>query len=88
MAIATGAAAAVDAVRERFTPALDRLDEKLRRGRRAAVRGQHAAEDAAAAVVRNIRRRPWSAVMAGAGVGALAGGLIGFAVGYFGRCRK
>jgi ElaB/YqjD/DUF883 family membrane-anchored ribosome-binding protein len=88
MAIATGTATAVDTMRERFAPALDTVEETIRQGRRALVRGQHAAEDAAAAATLVVRRRPLSAVMLAAGAGALAGGLIGFGIGWFGRCRK
>jgi ElaB/YqjD/DUF883 family membrane-anchored ribosome-binding protein len=88
MARATGVPAAADTIRERCAPALDTLDETVRQGRRALVRGRHAAEDAAAAATLIVRRRPLGAVMLAAGAGALAGGFIGCAVGWFGRCRK
>jgi ElaB/YqjD/DUF883 family membrane-anchored ribosome-binding protein len=88
MAIATEAASAVEAVKERLTPALDKLDETMRRGRRVMVRSQHAAEDAAAGAVMKIRRRPKSAVMVAAGVGALVGALVGFGLGSVARCRQ
>lgn len=88
MAIATGAATAVDTIKERLAPALDALDERKRQGRRAFVRGQHAAEDAAAAAAVIVRRRPLSAVMIAAGAGALAGGVIGFGFGCLTRGRK
>jgi len=84
----TGAATGVEAIKERLAPALDTLDETIRQGRRAMVRGQHAAEDAAAAATLVVRRRPLSAVMVAAGAGALAGGLVGFGLGWFTRCRK
>lgn len=87
MAIATGAATAVDAIKDRLAPALDTLDERMRQGRRAFVRGQHTAEDAAAAATRIVRRRPLRAVMIAAGVGALAGGVIGFGFGWLTRNR-
>jgi ElaB/YqjD/DUF883 family membrane-anchored ribosome-binding protein len=88
MASATGVPTAADTIREQFAPALDTLEDTMRQGRRALVRGQHAAEDAAAAATLIVRRRPLSAVMLAAGAGALAGGLIGFGVGWFARCRK
>jgi ElaB/YqjD/DUF883 family membrane-anchored ribosome-binding protein len=88
MAIATGAASAVEAVKERLTPALDKLDETMREGRQVIVRGQHAAEDAAAAAALRVRQRPLSAVMIAIGAGALVGGLVGFGAGWVMRCRK
>jgi len=88
MTTPTGAATGVEAIKERLAPALDTLDETIRQGRRAMVRGQHAAEDAAAAATLVVRRRPLSAVMVAAGAGALAGGLVGFGLGWFTRCRK
>jgi ElaB/YqjD/DUF883 family membrane-anchored ribosome-binding protein len=87
MATATGAATAVEAIKERLTPALDTFDDTMRRGRQVMARGQHAAEDAAAAATLEIRRRPLSAVMIAAGVGAFAGGLIGFGLGWLTRGR-
>ena len=88
MTTPTGAATGVEAIKERLAPALDTLDETIRQGRRAMVRGQHAAEDAAAAATLVVRRRPLSAVMVAAGAGALACGLVGFGLGWFTRCRK
>jgi hypothetical protein len=87
MAIGTGAAAAVDAFKERLAPARDALDEGIRQGQRTLVRGQHAAEDAAAAATLIVRRRPLSSVMFAAGAGAFAGGLIGFGLGWLTRGR-
>jgi ElaB/YqjD/DUF883 family membrane-anchored ribosome-binding protein len=87
--MATGTAAnAVEAVKERLAPTLDRLDETIRQGRQVVVRGQHAAEDAAAATALRIRRRPLSAVMIAAGAGALVGALIGFGLASVTRCRE
>ena len=88
MAIATEAASAVQAVKERLTPALDKLDETMRQGRRIIVGGQHAAEDAAAAATLRIRRRPLGAVMMAAGASALMGALVGFGLGWVTRSRK
>jgi ElaB/YqjD/DUF883 family membrane-anchored ribosome-binding protein len=88
MAMATGAAIAAETIKERLAPALDALDETMRQGRRAAVRGQHAAEDAAAAATLIVRRQPLRAVLLAAGAGALAGGVIGFGLGWFARRRR
>lgn len=81
-------AGAVEAVKERLNPTLDTLDETMRHGRKVVVRGQHAAEDAAAAAALKIRRQPLSAVMIAAGVGALAGALVGFGLASVTRCKK
>lgn len=81
-------ASAVEAVKERLSPTLDTLDETMRHGRKVAIRGQHAAEDAAAAAALRIRRQPLSAVMIAAGGGALAGALVGFGLASVMRCRK
>ena len=62
--------------------------ETIRQGRRVMVRGQHAVEDAAAAAVLTIRRRPGRAVMAAAGIGALVGALVGFGLGSLARGRR
>ena len=86
--MATEASAAVEAFRERLTPALDTLDETLRQGRRLFVCGQHAAEDAAAAATLLVRRRPLAAVVLAAGAGAFVGGSIGFVAGWLARCKE
>jgi ElaB/YqjD/DUF883 family membrane-anchored ribosome-binding protein len=71
----------VEGIKERLTPALDTIDETMRRGRRVVVRGQHAVEDAAAAAALTIRRRPLNAVMIAALAGAFVAGLAGFGLG-------
>jgi ElaB/YqjD/DUF883 family membrane-anchored ribosome-binding protein len=86
--MATKTEAAVEAIKERFAPAFDRVDDALRQGRQVFVRRQHAAEDAAAAAALGIRRRPLSAVTMAAGAGALVGGLVGFGLGCLARWRK
>jgi ElaB/YqjD/DUF883 family membrane-anchored ribosome-binding protein len=81
-------ATTVDVVKERLRPALDTLDDTMRQGRKAVVRGQRAAEDAAAATARRIRRQPLSAVMIAAGAGVLAGAVVGFGLASVTRCRQ
>lgn len=88
MAIATGAATAVDVIKERWAPALDTLDERIRQGRRAVVRGRHAVEDAAAATTQIVRTRPLRAVMIAAGARVFTGGVLGFGLGWLARNRK
>jgi ElaB/YqjD/DUF883 family membrane-anchored ribosome-binding protein len=88
MAIGGATESAVEAVKERLSPALDKMDETIRQGRRAMVRGQHAAEDAAAAATLRIRRHPVSSVTIAAGVGTVVGALIGFGLGWVTRDRK
>jgi ElaB/YqjD/DUF883 family membrane-anchored ribosome-binding protein len=78
----------VEALNERLGPALDKLDETIRQGRRVMVRSRDAAEDAAAAAVLRVRRRPGSALMMAAVVGALVGALVGFGLGSVARRRK
>jgi ElaB/YqjD/DUF883 family membrane-anchored ribosome-binding protein len=78
----------LEAVKERLAPTLDKVDETIRQGRQVVVRGQHAAEDAAAAAALRIRRRPLTAVMIAAGAGALVGALIGFGLASVTRGRE
>ena len=49
MTIATGATAAAEAIKERFTPTSETLEDNMRQARRAMVQGRYAAEDAVAA---------------------------------------
>jgi ElaB/YqjD/DUF883 family membrane-anchored ribosome-binding protein len=79
---------AVEAVKERLSPTLDKLDETIRQSRKIIARGQHAAEDATAATALRIRRQPLSAVMIAAGAGVLVGVLVAFGVGQLTRSRK
>jgi ElaB/YqjD/DUF883 family membrane-anchored ribosome-binding protein len=85
MATISEATEAVEAIKERLSPALETLDENVRRGRRLVVKGRHAAEDAAAAATLQVRRHPLGTVLVAAGAGALMGGLIGLALGWQAR---
>jgi hypothetical protein len=82
MTIASEAAMRVEAITERLAPALDTFDETIRRGRRLIIRSRHAAEDVVTDATRRIRRQPLRAAMIAVGAGALAGGLIGFGLGW------
>jgi ElaB/YqjD/DUF883 family membrane-anchored ribosome-binding protein len=88
MAIGAATVSAVEAAKERVSPALDKLDETIRQGRRVIVRGRHAAEDTAAAATLKIRRHPVSAVMIAAGAGIVLGAAVGFRFGWVTRGRK
>ena len=74
-----------ESIRERLTPALETIDDALRRGRRAVVHGQQAAADATDTAAIHIRRHPLAAVMAAGTAAALAGCVIGFGVGWIAR---
>ena len=88
MTIATGATAAAEAIKERFIPTAEELEDNVRQARRAIVRSRYAAEDAVAAAALQVRRHPGTAIALAAGAGALAGCLIGFAFGSQVRCGK
>lgn len=85
MATIPEASEVVEAIKERLSPALETLDENVRRGRRLIVEGRDAAEDAAAAAALQVTRHPFGTVLVAAGVGALMGGLLGLALGWQAR---
>ena len=87
MSLLTETAAATASVKERLGTTLEQWEQNVQTGRRAIVRAQHAAEDGAAAVALQVRRRPLSALVVAVAAGALAGGLIGFAVARGVGCR-
>ena len=72
----------IDNIRERFAPAVDAIESKLRDGRRTFTRGQRAAEDAADVAVVRIRQRPFAAVFGAAAIGVAAGVSVGLIAGY------
>ena len=81
MQIAPEAPAAAEAIRRRLEPIADKVEENVRQVRRALVQGRHAAEDAFAEAELQVRRHPRTAVVLAIGAGALAGCVIGFAIG-------
>jgi len=85
MATIPEATEAVEAIKERLSPALETLDENVRRGRRLIVKGRHATEDAVAAGALQVRRHPLGTVLVAAGAGALMGSLLGLALGWQAR---
>jgi ElaB/YqjD/DUF883 family membrane-anchored ribosome-binding protein len=81
MATMTGTAAACGNIKERFTPALETLEESVRQARRAVVQGRHAAEEFVTETTQQVKHHPIGAVAVAAGAGALAGCMLGFALG-------
>jgi ElaB/YqjD/DUF883 family membrane-anchored ribosome-binding protein len=73
--------AAAEAIQEHFSPTLEVLGENVRQARRAVAHGTQAAEGAAEATAKEVRRHPLRAAAIAAGVAVLAGGVIGFAFG-------
>lgn len=87
MATMTGTTVAREAIKERLSPALETLEENVRQARRAIVQGRYAAEDFAAGTALQVRHHPLSAVALAAGAGALAGCMIGVALGWLAHRR-
>jgi ElaB/YqjD/DUF883 family membrane-anchored ribosome-binding protein len=81
MATMMGTAAAKELLQDRFGPALEALEDNVREARRAITTGRHALEDVVEGTALQVRRHPLRALAVTAGVGALAGCLIGFAIG-------
>ena len=81
MVTMTATTMAREAVKECLSPALERLEEGTRQARRAVVQGRRAAEDFIAETGLQVRRHPLMAIAMAAGAGALAGSVIGFALG-------
>jgi len=88
MAIAMGSTISAEDIKEQFAPVVEKFDEAMRKGRKAFVRGQHAAEDAGALAELAIRRRPVRTVMMAAAVGALLGSVVGFGLSRRKTCRE
>jgi ElaB/YqjD/DUF883 family membrane-anchored ribosome-binding protein len=80
--------AATEAFREKLGPALDTVEEKARQARRAIVKGRYVAEDLAHETTLQVRRRPLMAIAIATGAGALAGCIIGFALGWRSHGRE
>ena len=64
-------------------PTREAVEQNLRQARHAVTTARNTAEDAVAQTALNIRRRPLQAVGAAAAVGAIAGAVIGFGVGWW-----
>jgi ElaB/YqjD/DUF883 family membrane-anchored ribosome-binding protein len=81
MATITGPIAAAEAVKDRFAPVLEGLEENIREAKRVILHRRHTAEDFVAETVLKVRRHPLQALVFAASVGALAGCLCGFVLG-------
>jgi ElaB/YqjD/DUF883 family membrane-anchored ribosome-binding protein len=81
MATMTATATPIDAAKERCVPAFENLEKHMREARRAIADGRHAAEDFVAETVREVRQHPLRALALAVGTGAVAGSLVGFALG-------
>jgi ElaB/YqjD/DUF883 family membrane-anchored ribosome-binding protein len=68
-------------------PTREAVEENLRQARRAVTAARHTGEDAIEQTALNIRRHPLQAVGAAAVVGAVAGAVIGFSVGWWKQHR-
>jgi ElaB/YqjD/DUF883 family membrane-anchored ribosome-binding protein len=74
-----------EAVTGRLTPALESLEENMRDARRAIARGRRRVEDFADETTVRVRQHPLTSMAAAAGAGAVAGCLLGFALGWKAR---
>lgn len=80
----TTATPVADAIKQRLAPALDTIEtieKNARRARRAVARGRYATADAVSGAALGVRRRPLRSLALAAGAGALAGCMMGFALG-------
>jgi hypothetical protein len=73
---------AAEALTERLSPALDSLGQNVRDARRAVARGRRATEDLIDQTTLRVRRRPATSMAVAVSAGALAGCMIGFALGW------
>jgi len=80
--------AAKEAFEQKFGATLDTVEEKARQARRAIVKGRYVAQDLALETTDQVRRRPLMAIAIATGAGAVAGCLIGFALGWQSHGRK
>ena len=69
-------------------PALERVEEAVRKARRAAVGARAAGEDFVAGAALDVRRHPLAAVALAASAGLAAGAVIGSAAGWFVCSRR
>ena len=74
--------AATGAIKDRFGPVFETVEEKSERARRAFVRGRHAAEGFVAETRMQVRRRPMRSMTISAAAGVLAACVLGFAIGW------
>jgi ElaB/YqjD/DUF883 family membrane-anchored ribosome-binding protein len=73
---------AKEAVSERLGPAREAVEQNVRDARRTIARGRRAAEDFVDDTTRRVRRSPLTSMAFAVSVGVLAGGMVGFALGW------
>jgi ElaB/YqjD/DUF883 family membrane-anchored ribosome-binding protein len=71
-----------EAVSQRVNPALESLEQNVREARRAMAHGRRAAEDFVDGTTLRVRRHPLGSVALAVTAGALAGCVMGFALGW------
>jgi ElaB/YqjD/DUF883 family membrane-anchored ribosome-binding protein len=87
MATMRATAAVQEAVEERLVPALRAIEGNVREARLAMAERRHAAETLIRETADGVRRHPLRALACAGAGGALAGGMMGFACGWFARRR-
>jgi ElaB/YqjD/DUF883 family membrane-anchored ribosome-binding protein len=86
--VTTTIEAAKHAVKDCLDPVSESLRETMRDARRAVRQGRYDVEDFAAATALHVRREPLASIAWAAAAGALAGCLLGFALGRRRRDRS
>jgi ElaB/YqjD/DUF883 family membrane-anchored ribosome-binding protein len=74
-----------EAVSERLAPALESFEQDVHDARRLMARGRRKAEDFVDATALRVRQRPLTSMALAAGAAAVAGCMIGFALGWRAR---
>lgn len=78
----TNIEATKEAVREHLKPAFEAVEANVRDARRAVEDSRRAAEDFIDETTLQVRRHPLGSIALAAAAGALAGGVLGFALGW------
>jgi ElaB/YqjD/DUF883 family membrane-anchored ribosome-binding protein len=87
MATMTATTAVKETLDERLIPALHAIEGRVHEARLAMAERRHAAETLVRMAVRQVTSHPLRAIACVAAAGALAGGMMGLACGWFARRR-